>query len=116
MSFIKNFMRGNYGLLKTFLLSHVALLCYWICTELIVRFMPKRRGELDDAYAGLYFIAVLELLAIYLLLSFWNAIKKYDGRKAWVYMSMLYALFVSQCILLPLYILGYLVYLSEPMK
>jgi hypothetical protein len=108
---IRLFARGNYGLLKTFLLSHVALLCYFICAEIFTKFMQQRRGELEDVYAPLYFIAVLELLTIYLLVAFWNAIKKYDGKKVWIFISKSYAFFVLQCLMAPLYFIGYLYYI-----
>lgn len=113
MTNIRKFAHGYYGLLKTFLFSHVALLCYFVCAEIISKFIQQRRGEFEDAYVPLYFIAVLELLAIYLLMSFWNAIKKYDGKIIWSYLSKFYALFVLQCILSPLYFACYLIYLSD---
>jgi hypothetical protein len=106
-------MRGNLGLLKTFLISHFALLTYFICVEIISSQLPQRHGEFENPYIPIYFIAVLEALTIYLLYSFWNSIKKYDGSKIWSYLSKLYALFVSQCVLLPLYFACYLMYLSE---
>jgi hypothetical protein len=116
MLLLKNFLQGNCSLLKTFLLGHLALVVFIIGAETISKFLPQQGGEFDDTYTPLYFIAVLELLAMYLLISFWNAIKKYKGSKVWLNLSKLYAFFVVQCILLPFYISAYLIYLSEPIK
>jgi hypothetical protein len=116
MNFIKRYVQGDFGLLKTFLYSNVAVIFYVIASEAISMSFLQVRGEFESAYTPLYFIAVLELLAIFLLISYWNAIKQFEGGKVWVYLSKLYAFFVLQCILLPLYISAYLIFLSEPIK
>lgn len=109
-------MRGELGLLKTFLLSHVALVSYFVIGQIIAMQLPQRRGEFENSSVPLYYLAVIELLGIFLLYSFWNAIKNYEGKKLWLILSKLYAFFVSQCVLLPLYIAGYMIYLSQPMQ
>lgn len=108
-------MRGEFGLLKTFLLSHFALVSYFVIGQIIAMQLPQRRGEFENSSVLLYYLAVIELLGIFLLYSFWNAIKNYEGEKLWLIFSKLYAFFVSQCVLLPLYIAGYMIYLSQPM-
>ena len=113
MTLLNLFIRGKYGLLKTFLISHVVLIFYLIFAEIIAIKLPRVRGEFENPYMPLYFVVVLELIGIFLLFSFWNAIRIYKGKRLWTNLSICYAFFVLQCVLLPLYVGGYLVYLSD---
>jgi len=110
MTFLKLFTRGNFGVLKTFIFSHIALILFVVIAQLITNQLPQRRGELENSYVVLYFLLALELLGIYLLYSFWNAIKNYNGKKVWILISKSYAFFVLQCLMAPLYFIGYLYY------
>ena len=114
MTFLKLFTRGNLGVLKTFFFSHIALILFLVSAQLITNQLPQRRGELENSYVSLYFLLALELLGIYLLYSFWNAIKNYNGKKILMLISKSYAFFVLQCLIAPFYFVGYMFYLSDP--
>jgi hypothetical protein len=111
MTLLKLFTRGNLGVLKTFIFSHIALILFFVIAQLITNQLPQRRGELENSYVVLYFLLALELLGIYLLYSFWNAIKNYNGKKVWMFISKTYAFFVLQCLMAPLYLVGYMYYI-----
>jgi len=113
MTFLKLFTRGNLGVMKTFIFSHITLILFFVIAQLITNQLPQRRGELENSYVVLYFLLALELLGIYLLYSFWNAIKKYNGKKVWLLVSKSYAFFVLQCLIAPFYFFCYLIFLSD---
>ena len=113
MTLLNLFMRGKFGLLKTFFISHVVLIFYFICAEIIASKLTHVRGEFENPYMPIYFATVLEFIGIFLLFSFCNAIRNYKGKRLWTNLSICYAFFVLQCVLAPLYVGGYLIYLSD---